>query len=95
MAPGEWIALVALALSVIVPTLASWRSTIIRGQRIDAMLEAIMVRLGELEESQASHEAADTRRLDRHDEQLEQVREDRHDLDLRLTRLEEHAHGRH
>lgn len=91
MSPGEWIALVALALSVVVPTLASWRASIRRGEKIDAVLDAIMLRLGQAETAQRTHEAEDDKRIDDHDEQLERVREDVHRLELRLTRVEEHA----
>lgn len=75
MGPSEWIALVAVALSAVIPTLAAWRSSLIQGQRIEAKLDALGRRLDALEQ-----------RADRQDEQLAEEREERHRLELRIGR---------
>lgn len=77
MLPAEWIALVALALSVVVPTLASWRAAAVRDANMLAKLDAIGKRLDDIE-----------RRAERHEHLIEAEREARHKLELRIAQQE-------
>lgn len=63
MSPGEWIALVAVALSVVVPTLASWRSSAVRDARLEAKVDALLARVIAIENDTERHGEEDDRRF--------------------------------
>lgn len=77
MGTAEWIALAAVALSAVLPTLASWRAAAVRDARLDAKVDAIGKRLDDIE-----------RRSERHERLLEIEREARHQLELQLAHQE-------
>lgn len=97
MTPGEWIALAAVALSVVVPTLASWRSSAVRDARLEAKVDAIIARVATIEADVERHDEADNHRFDRVTDRVDELerRAARHTTSLarvtdRLDRLDPH-----
>lgn len=100
MTPGEWIALVALALSVIVPTLASWRASIVRDARLEAKVDALLGRVATIEADTERHGEEDDHRFERVTDRLDEVdrRSSRNASAIarvtdRLDRLDPHRSG--
>ena len=80
MSPAEWIALVGLALTVALASVASWRASLRRDGTIDE-------RMAQLRKDLDHHADQTTKRLDAHDARFDEGRERRHELRTQVQQL--------